>query len=407
MISNSISLSQPLHSRAYNDYLSGKAGGQQGLNPMLGHNNQNIIEEMGFASELRSQKTVSALMNLPANKQNQSNLMGETLREQGSIIHDGGTISLPQTKMTALQNNSIDEQVEDKKTQEESIIGIPLERKSSIISVNTPKEGIAINTMRSFALDGRSLNILSRIAQKAVVVAEENLQNQIAEQAVTLQNNIKPEKQEVQIGKLSAQYESASAGSVAIGYDRTGGTSYGTYQIASKTGTFNSMLQFLDEKAPEWATKLREAGEANTGSRNGTMPDVWRSLVKENPEKMRQLEHDFIVQSHYKPVENYVKENWNGEISPALKEVIFSTSVQHGVQGAKRVFEQAFSSLENQNKEKSKSSGVEGELASQSELIKNVYVHRSTKFGSSTAAVQDAVKQRFIHEQNQALKMLG
>jgi hypothetical protein len=40
----------------------------------------------------------------------------------------------------------------------------------------------------------------------------------------------------ISVGALDPQFESSKAGPATIGYDSTGGTSYGTYQMASKKG---------------------------------------------------------------------------------------------------------------------------------------------------------------------------
>ncbi|MDY7001705.1 MAG: hypothetical protein SVS15_07990, partial [Thermodesulfobacteriota bacterium] len=53
-------------------------------------------------------------------------------------------------------------------------------------------------------------------------------------------------------GFLSARFESQGDPG-AVSHDRVGGTSYGTYQISSKAGTFESFLSYLKDKAPEWA----------------------------------------------------------------------------------------------------------------------------------------------------------
>ncbi len=230
-----------------------------------------------------------------------------------------------------------------------------------------------------------------------------------------------------QLGQLSKKYESASMGSLSIGYDRTGGTSYGTYQLSSRTGTFNRFLEYLQDKEPQWAKTLSEAGSANTGSRTGAVPSAWQKLCQENPDRMKELEHDFIVKSHFEPVLSYVKEKWQDQISPAIKEVLFSTSVQHGVGGAKYIVDQALNSMKRQKmltEQANEQAGTEllmgtfgqrnkiknknkNSLAEQKSFIENIYAHRKTKFGSSTTFVQEAVKRRFINEQKDALNMLG
>ena len=68
------------------------------------------------------------------------------------------------------------------------------------------------------------------------------------------------------LGFISAQGESGSMGTSAIGYDEKGGTSYGKYQIASKTGTMDKFLDHLESVDPKAASMLRGSGPADTGS---------------------------------------------------------------------------------------------------------------------------------------------
>ena len=68
------------------------------------------------------------------------------------------------------------------------------------------------------------------------------------------------------IGNLSKKFESGGKGPGVVGYDSTGGTSYGVYQIASKVGAMDEFLSFADKVKPEWTKRLRAAGPSNTGS---------------------------------------------------------------------------------------------------------------------------------------------
>jgi hypothetical protein len=193
------------------------------------------------------------------------------------------------------------------------------------------------------------------------------------------------------LGSLSAKYESASAGSSAIGYDKTGGTSYGKYQISSKQGTMDNFLNYVKTENPEIYKRLSAAGPQNTGSTSGAMPDVWRQLAKENA--FGNLEHDFIKKTHYDVAMDSIKDpdlRKMIEETPALQDVIWSTAVQHGPSGAASIIN------------KSHTPGISPE-----EFINNVYDSRGTKFSSSTPAVQRSVKNRFIEERQQALDMLA
>ena len=200
------------------------------------------------------------------------------------------------------------------------------------------------------------------------------------------------------LGQLSARFESGGDGVAAIGYDRNGGTSYGKYQIASRVGSMKNFLEFLDGEAPDISQRLRKAGPANTGSRRGGMPDAWRSIAKEQPERFEALQEGFIRESHYKPAVEAIAERTGLEadkLSPAMREVIWSTAVQHGPAGAARIFDRA-----------DDLSGKPTDPAYERKLISNVYKLRAGQFGSSTDEVQAAVHNRFRQEKTLALNML-
>lgn len=205
------------------------------------------------------------------------------------------------------------------------------------------------------------------------------------------------------IGKLAAQFESGSDGIAAVGYDKHGGTSYGKYQIASRVGSMDNFLSFLDTAAPDLSKKLREAGPANTGSRQGAMPDMWRKIASEQPDRFEALQEKFIHDSHYAPALEAVTKNTplkEGNISSAMQEVIWSTAVQHGPAGAARIFGRAAAMI-------GLNGGQKGGRSYDQKLIDNVYALRAEQFGSSTAQVQNAVRNRLQKEKQLALGMLG
>ena len=77
------------------------------------------------------------------------------------------------------------------------------------------------------------------------------------------------------------------------------------------------------------------------------------------------------------------------EQSDAMKDVLWSTSVQHGSDGAVKIFSKAIKEL--------------GVSASPEKLISRIYQERGTKFASSTKAVQKSVLNRFSEESKMAL----
>lgn len=202
------------------------------------------------------------------------------------------------------------------------------------------------------------------------------------------------------VGSLSARFESGSAGVAAIGYDRVGGTSYGKYQIASKPGTMDRFLSFLDDKAPAWADRLRNAGPTDTGSKEGGMPDAWKAIAAENSDRFEQLQHDFIAGETYDPARAMILKQTGLDFDnapPVLREVLWSTSVQHGPTGAARIFNKVI--------DRFVGNGTDGDF--NAKLIEGVYDTRKGQFGSSTQRVQESVANRLNQEKQLALSMLA
>jgi len=202
------------------------------------------------------------------------------------------------------------------------------------------------------------------------------------------------------VGMLSAKFESGSGGISTIGYDRVGGTSYGKYQIASKPGTMDRFLSFLDEKAPAMSARLRNAGPANTGFKEGGMPSEWKEIAKENPIRFEKLQHDFIAKETYDPARSMILKKTGLDFNnapPALREVLWSTSVQHGPTGAAKIFGKVID----------KFVASTGKADFNSNLIEGVYDTRKGQFGSSTKRVQQSVVSRLNEEKQIALSMLG
>lgn len=192
------------------------------------------------------------------------------------------------------------------------------------------------------------------------------------------------------LGSLSAHYESGKRGSSAIGWDETGGTSYGKYQIASRTGTMKQFMSFLKDNNPEAYSRLAAAGDPD-GGKSGTFAQAWKELAKDGT--LGTSEHDFIKQSHYDVGFNKIKsEKLRSMVgkSSALQDVLWSTSVQHGGGGAGGIFNKVYK-----------------DGMTEQDLIKAVYDERATRFGRSTPKVRSSVQSRFADESRRALAAVG
>lgn len=209
------------------------------------------------------------------------------------------------------------------------------------------------------------------------------------------------------LGELAAKFESGADGIAAIGYDGKGGTSYGKYQIASRVGTMSAFLNYLEDKAPDLAARLKGAGPANTGSRRGRMPSEWQKIAAEEPGRFEALQSDFIRTSHFEPAMQAIAATTGvafERLPEAYQEVLFSTAVQHGPSGATRIVSQALQKVDAEKLHNQ--AGPSGRKAGE-QLICRIYDLRAGQFLSSTSHVRSAVRSRLRQEMREALDMLS
>lgn len=162
-------------------------------------------------------------------------------------------------------------------------------------------------------------------------------------------------------GALSRKYESGGRNSNAIGYDPRGGTSYGTYQIASAVGTMDSFIKYLQAHDTELATELTRIAKDetikqtndvnasvkwNAGNRRDTEPGAiaWKTVALRYGERFEKAQADFIGATHYTPaLETYLKASGQAleDVSMAVKQALYSTGVQHGASGQRNLVQTA------------------------------------------------------------------
>ncbi|MEA4858419.1 MAG: hypothetical protein AAGU21_09805 [Solidesulfovibrio sp.] len=229
-------------------------------------------------------------------------------------------------------------------------------------------------------------------------ILAESTRVQAAKAQAAATSKVLPSALEHRAGRLSAQYESNSEID-CIGYDSRGGTSYGQYQIASKTGTMDYFIRFLEDKAPDVAARLRAAGPADTGGTTGRMPTAWKQLAAADPKRFEALQHEFIRSNNYAPAAKSIVLTTGLDVtkrSYALREVLWSTAVQHGPYGAERIFTQAIERAEN---------GA-GRQDFDKAVIEEVYRLRGQKFFRHNKRVREAVQSRFRDEKTTAIALL-
>lgn len=136
------------------------------------------------------------------------------------------------------------------------------------------------------------------------------------------------------ITSVSARFESGNSGVAAIGWDKSGGTSYGSHQIASFN--MDEFMKFAAENGGEdLAEFMKDSGPWDTGGTGGVAPEKYMEYASKNQEKLAKLEKAYIAKTHFDPLMDKIKEK-NPELyemiskNPALQAMAYSTSVQHG-----------------------------------------------------------------------------
>ena len=199
------------------------------------------------------------------------------------------------------------------------------------------------------------------------------------------------------IGALSRTFES-SGRPAAIGCDKNGGFSYGQYQIACRPGTMGTYLAFLNNRYPALLQPLTQAGGADAAAAGSLgFQAAWRALAAK-PE-FAESQHAFIAQTHFQPFVEHLRDALGLDItqrSAALRDVAWSVAVQHGASNT--VFDAVLKPL-------GRPLPVDDAV-----LINAVYDERSKVdryFSRSTAAVREAVADRFRRERQLALDQFG
>jgi len=204
------------------------------------------------------------------------------------------------------------------------------------------------------------------------------------------------------LGSLSTLYETGNngPGTVSTGRGDSGGASYGSYQLTSQFNGVNGgrVAEFIGSSygaayASEFAG-LRPGSQAYT--------DAWKDIALRDPVGFEAAQHDFIQATHYDPAVVNISNQLNFDItdrSQTLQNVLWSTSVHHGP-GVPPILN-AFS-------------GVDMNQLSDEEIINMIYTEREADnangelkyFSNNSLEVQNGVRNRFIHERQDALDAL-
>lgn len=137
------------------------------------------------------------------------------------------------------------------------------------------------------------------------------------------------------LGKTSEQFETGGrgVGTVSHGKGDRGGVSYGSYQLATNTGTLDAYL------------RQSKYGKEFTGLKGGTdaFTARWKEIAKRDPEGFKADQHEFIKRSHFNPAASLLRKQGVDVLGrgPALQDAVWSTAVQFGPSATASMIEKA------------------------------------------------------------------
>lgn len=193
------------------------------------------------------------------------------------------------------------------------------------------------------------------------------------------------------LGEVSERYESSGPGTISTGRGDHGGVSYGTYQLATATGTLGEYL-----KQSNYRDHFKDL-VPNTKA----FDDEWRALASKGP-GFAQDQHDFIKATHYDPELAALKQDgldFSGR-GRAVQEAIWSTSVQYG-KLTKTVFEHGLNEKFGKNYKLSELTDKDIVEAVQDYKL----AHVDTLFRSSSADVRASIRARVVSERADLLAL--
>lgn len=202
-----------------------------------------------------------------------------------------------------------------------------------------------------------------------------------------------------ELGILSAKYETGGRGpgTVSSGVGDPGGVSYGSYQMATKTGTAK---RFVTQSGFPWAQDFQ-----NLTPGTADFSACWKRIATNQTDEFQKCQHAYIKRTHYDLLVSKILSDDSVDIntrSNALQNVVWSTAVQHGP--GTPIVHRACATL----------SCKPADSQYDEQLIRAIYAERGRRkpdgnlayFGKSSPSVQTGVANRFKNELQDALAML-
>lgn len=193
------------------------------------------------------------------------------------------------------------------------------------------------------------------------------------------------------VGFISAKYESGgNGGAVSSGSGDAGGVSYGVSQFATNTGSADGFVSWLKQNNPEMASAFKNYKAGTTEFSN-----AWKQTFSQYGDNFTKVQQRYTYDNYVKKLADAAKKKTGIDYnrSAALRELIYSTAIQFGP------YDLGLSALGNVTSDMTDEEIVNASYDKKISNYKNY-------FKSSSASVQEGVKNRFINERNDVLQLL-
>lgn len=138
----------------------------------------------------------------------------------------------------------------------------------------------------------------------------------------------------MRLGILSEKYEGGGPATISTGKGDSGGVSYGTYQLATNTGSVANFVAWLVMRSDFGRDYGIALSHYQPGSREFSAE--WLALAETDPDGFGGLQDEFVTPRYYDAAASVAQERGidTDTMPDALKAVLFSNAIQHGPQNA-------------------------------------------------------------------------
>ncbi|MBK1813871.1 hypothetical protein JHL18_25015 [Clostridium sp. YIM B02505] len=199
------------------------------------------------------------------------------------------------------------------------------------------------------------------------------------------------------LGYVSEKYESnGKPGTYNTTPGDPGGTSYGPWQLAVKVGSVDSFLMWLKGEKVDFYNTLISAKQADNGTYGTNFNNAWSKLGTDHYDEFFDVQKKYIKITYFDQLVKALKNSGTDYSSRlndySVRNMLWSTAVQHGVGGAKNIIQ------------------IYKDVTNDVDFINAIYDERSKVdiyFKSSSDAVKQGVKNRFVSEKQFIQRILS